>query len=107
MEKANTKMTFHKRNFIPKLKSLNGLYTKQIDDIYSLYHINQRTTETEITKCLEYMSFSLLKQNEFIPGESNYNWMQINQYIIKLAIEESYLNNKVKNLETKWISESD
>jgi hypothetical protein len=33
MEKVNTKMTFHKRNFIPMLKSLNGLYTKHIDDI--------------------------------------------------------------------------
>jgi hypothetical protein len=105
IEKINTKMIFHKRNFIPMLSNVNNVYTKYIDDICSLYHINQSTqhnTELKITKCLEYMSYSLLKHNEIIPGVSNYNWMQINLYIIKLGIEKSYLNNILKNLETKW-----
>ena len=63
---------------------LRSLYTKHIDDIYSLYHISQltqRIPETEVSKCEEYMSYSLLKQNEITPGV----------IIIKLGIEESYI----------------
>lgn len=105
MEKTNSNMSLHKRNFIPMLKSLNNIYTKQINDIYSLYHISQtkhRIPDTETSKCVEYMSYSLLNRNEIIPGVSNYNWTQINLYIIKLGIEETYVNNKLKILETKW-----
>ena len=44
------------------------------------------------------MSDSLLKRNEITPGVSNYNWTQI----IKLGIEETYVNNKLKMLEARW-----
>jgi hypothetical protein len=84
IKKMNTKLTFHKRSFIPMLSNVKNVYTKYIDDICSLYHINRSTqhkTELEITKCLEYMSYSLLKQNEMNPGVRNYNWMQIKKYI--------------------------
>jgi len=104
LELNNTRNKLHKRNFIPIMKDLEMLNMNYIEDICNLYRIEYSCPyieDLEHSKCQEYMSYSLLRYNT-TDEVSNYNYNIINSYIIKLGIEISYFENKLKRLEHEW-----
>jgi hypothetical protein len=89
---------------MPMMRDLEMLNMKYIEDICDLYHIEYScpyVEDSEYIKCEEYMSYSLLRYNT-IDEVSNYKYNIINSYIIKLGIEISCFENKLKRLENEW-----
>ena len=105
-ELSNVKFRRHKNSFISMLQDIQNQYNKYIEDICDLYNVAfsyPYLEDTEIDKCLEYMRCSLIKY-DYNNKVSNPNQNHINLYIIKLGIEISYIETKLKKLEHKWNS---
>ena len=86
-----------------KLHQIKNQYNKHIEDICDLYSVKfsyPHIEDTEIDKCMEYMSCSLIKY-DYNNKVSNPNQNHINLYIIKLGIEISFIEIKLKKLEQK------
>jgi hypothetical protein len=102
-EIANAKFRRHKNIFISMLHDIQNQYNKHIEDICDLYSVKfsyPHIEDTEIDKCMEYMSCSLIKY-DYNNKVSNPNQNHINLYIIKLGIEISFIEIKLKKLEQK------
>ena len=103
-ELCNSRNKRHKNAFLNILRDTEKIYNQHLEDICDIYNIEftyPYLEDTEMNKCIEYMSDSLIRFNTF-DEVSNNNQTHINLYIIKIGIEIKYLETKLKNLEQTW-----